>query len=373
MGNSSNILNKIKSTCIIRTVFSFIRNNKKLNIIKYNNKLKKQLMINQDNYMNLIIFDLDLTEVQNINPLKKLKFINFTKDINFENAIKTGDIDIYCIKNNKTIYIDKNYLEETKVNKIKIIINNEYNLIKTFKRIFFNINILEEITIIYKNCKIQNFKQMFHFCTKLTSIKLYFDSIYPTNMIYMFGECISLKFISGIMNFITSKNTKFRGIFSGCESLEYLPDISDWDTSRAIDMSVMFSRCCSLKKLPDLSKWDTSNVKEIQAILFECKSLKELPDISEWNTKNITDMSYMFAYCRNLELLPDISRWNTENLKNAENMFFNCISLISLPDITKWNIQPDCSVEEFLDNCILLDIPEKIKNKFKINNYFLNE
>ena len=84
-------------------------------------------------------------------------------------------------------------------------------------------------------------------------------------------------------------------------------------------------------------------------------------------------MSYMFAYCRNLELLPDISRWNTENLKNAENMFFNCISLISLPDITKWNIQPDCSVEEFLDNCILLDIPEKIKNKFKINNYFLNE
>ena len=54
-------------------------------------------------------------------------------------------------------------------------------------------------------------------------------------------------------------------------------------------------------------------------------------------------------------------------------MFFNCISLISLPDITKWNIQPDCSVEEFLDNCILLDIPEKIKNKFKINNYFLDE
>ena len=47
---------------------------------------------------------------------------------------------------------------------------------------------------------------MFHFCIKLISIKLYFDDIYPTNMIYMFGEFISLKFIYVINNFITSKN-----------------------------------------------------------------------------------------------------------------------------------------------------------------------
>ena len=184
-------------------------------------------MINLDNYMNLIIFDLNITELQNINPSKKTKFINFTKDTNLEKAIKRGDIDIYSLNNKNKKYIDKNCLEETNVNKIKIIINNEHDIIKTFKRIFFNINILKEITIIYKNCKIQNFKQMFHFCTKLISIKLYFDSIYPTNMIYMFGECISLKFIYCITNFITSKNTKFRGIFSGCESLEYLTDISD--------------------------------------------------------------------------------------------------------------------------------------------------
>ena len=42
MGNyPNNIFKKIKSIYVLRSIFSFIRNNKKLNIIKYNNDLKK--------------------------------------------------------------------------------------------------------------------------------------------------------------------------------------------------------------------------------------------------------------------------------------------------------------------------------------------
>ena len=61
-------------------------------------------------------------------------------------------------------------------------------------------------------------------------------------------------------------------------------------------------------------------------------------------------------------------RWDTENLKYINNIFYNCISLKSLPDITKWNIKDDCEVEGMFDNCVLLDIPKKMKNKFKLNN-----
>ena len=50
------------------------------------------------------------------------------------------------------------------------------------------------------------------------------------------------------------------------------------------------------------------------------------------------------------------------------NIFYNCISLKSLPDITKWNIKDDCEVEGMFDNCVLIDIPKKMKNKFKLNN-----
>ena len=46
MGNSPNILKKINSVYIFRKIFSFIRNNKKLNIVKYNNELKNKININ---------------------------------------------------------------------------------------------------------------------------------------------------------------------------------------------------------------------------------------------------------------------------------------------------------------------------------------
>ena len=96
--SQNNILNKIKSTNILRTVFSFIRNNKKLNIIKFSKELKKQIGINSDNYKNLIIIDLILTEeIQNIYQTKKIKFINFDKNIDLENAMKSGYIDIYSL------------------------------------------------------------------------------------------------------------------------------------------------------------------------------------------------------------------------------------------------------------------------------------
>ena len=62
MGNNQNILKKIRRNNILLRIFTFIRSNKKLNIIKYNNYLKNILNINSYHYMNLIIIDLKLIE-----------------------------------------------------------------------------------------------------------------------------------------------------------------------------------------------------------------------------------------------------------------------------------------------------------------------
>ena len=67
--------------------------------------------------------------------------------------------------------------------------------IKSFESMFHNVYILKEITIKYKKCKVQNFRQMFHFCTRLESINFLLDDVCPTEMYSMFGECISLKSI----------------------------------------------------------------------------------------------------------------------------------------------------------------------------------
>ena len=72
--------------------------------------------------------------------------------------------------------------------KIKIIINNENDLIKTLKSMFHNVYILKEITIKYKKCKVQNFRQMFHFCTKLESINFSLDDVCQQKCILCSGN-----------------------------------------------------------------------------------------------------------------------------------------------------------------------------------------
>ena len=157
-------------------------------MIKYNNDLKQKLNVTSQNYMNLIIIDLNIIEeLPNISSSKK-SFIYFDKDVDLKDLIRSGQLDICCFNNNSKFFIDKNYLVQNDVKRIKIIINNINNLIKTFKRMFYNINIIKEITIRCRNCSPQNFKQMFHFCTKLISIKFYFKNIYPKNMFLCLGN-----------------------------------------------------------------------------------------------------------------------------------------------------------------------------------------
>ena len=124
------------------------------------------------------------------------------------------------MNNNKMINLNEDNLNKKNFSKnIKIIISKENNTIKSFKRIFYNINILKEISIKYDNCSIRNFKQMFNFCIKLISITFNLYNVNLKNMSYMFGEYLLLKSIYGIHEWKTFKNTNFKSIFSECESL----------------------------------------------------------------------------------------------------------------------------------------------------------
>ena len=157
------------------------------------------------------------------------------------------------------------------------------------------------------------------------------------NLSYIFANCSSLKFISGISNWNIDNISDMSGMFLNCSSLESIPDnISNWFTGNLSNMNSMFANCSSLISLPDLSKWTTSKVIDMGNLFYNCSSIKSLPDISKWNTENVQNMSIMFAKCSSLITLPDISKWNTNNVIDFKEMFNYCSNLISLPDISKW-------------------------------------
>ena len=79
-------------------------------------------------------------------------------------------------------------------------------------------------------------------------------------------------------------------------------------------MSYMFYNCVSLKALSDISEYINNSVININNMFFNCKSLQYLPDISQWNTEKINDISRLFYNCESLISLPDISLWNINNV-----------------------------------------------------------
>ena len=131
--------------------------------------------------------------------------------------------------------------------------------------------------------------------------------------------------------------TNISHMFSGCSSLDKLPDISRWNTTNITNMSYLFYKCSSNKIFNAIKEWNTINVKYMDYAFSECIELLSLPDISTWNTENVESMAYIFSGCTKLKSLPNISKWNTAKTKKMSGMFSECHSLEYLPDISNWN------------------------------------
>ena len=206
--NKSNSLIKVKSKYILEQIFDNLKENKKLDIIRYNKKIQINLNKNIKDYIKIYSkIEIEIIPIEN----QIGKFININKN-------KFSYCHIYFNGNDEEE--KRNFIKENeKVEKIKIII--DYN-IKSLKGLF-------------QNCK--NIKRIKFNKFNRKDIK---------NMSNMFCECSSLEELN-LSNFNTNNVIDMRCMFYKCSSLKEL-NLSNFNTSKINDMGMMFYNCSSFKQ-----------------------------------------------------------------------------------------------------------------------------
>ena len=116
-----NIYKKLKNNYILRKIFNNLERRRTLDIIKYNKNMKKRININNNDYEEFLLIEIEIKPVNN----KYGIFININKD----------DQKYYHIYfNNNEEEIHRNYIDkDEKIQTIKIKIDYQ---IKSFKRLF---------------------------------------------------------------------------------------------------------------------------------------------------------------------------------------------------------------------------------------------
>ena len=384
---------KIKSKFVLKRIFQNIKENKFLDMIRYNKIFQSKFNISIQNYREYNQIEIELKQI--IHSDKNSKFINI--DIMNEPYIhinkdkkENDSTNPFMIKTLKEPSIFRPITNMIEDSDKKIIIDFE---VKSLKGLFKNCESIKEIKILKCNRKdIIDISEMFYGCKNLDNLNitnLKTDKV--KDMSYMFSGCSSLNEIN-IFNFNTSNVTNMQNMFEKCSNLIEL-NLSNFNTSNVIYMNDMFYECTSLETLyfdkpsflidakkltynDSISKstnnyWNTSNVINMSYMFYNCKSLIEL-NISQFNTSKVIDMSYMFYNCSSLNHLT-ISNFNTSNAINMSNMFDGCKNL-NYSEIPNFNLTKNPRIKYMFSN-IKEEYKEKLKDKFNnINkNAFENQ
>ena len=277
-------LENIRSDYFLQKIFNNLQKKELLEIIKYNNKIKKRLNINI----------LDYKEYCELYSSIEIEIIPFKNTYGqFINILKDYKSYFHIFFNNTKKEIKRNIInEEDKVKIINIII--EYQV--------------ESFLDLFKTCK----------CNEFIHFKKFFRNNI-NNMSGMFWGCSSLKEID-LSKFNTNNVFNMNGMFLGCSSLKEI-NLSKFNTNNVIDMSGMFWGCSSLKEIK-LSNFNTNNVIDMNFMFYDCSSLSEI-NLSNFNTSKVTNMSWMFKGCLSLKEI-NITSFNINNVTNMSYMFFGC-------------------------------------------------
>ena len=229
MEKINNFLKRIRSKYIIKQIFDNLKENKLLEIIRYNkniqNKLNKKLNDFIKEYSKIVI---EIIPKENTYD----KFICIPK--RYESYYH-----IYFNDNKEEIKRQKLNKDEN-IFKIKVILDYK---IKSLSHLFDECKCIKKITFIKFNRKdIVNMSFMFCGCSSLEILDISnFITHKVTNMSYMFYYCRLLNEIK-ISNFKTNNVTNMSGMFAGCSSLKEL-NLSNFNTNNVIIMRGMFSGC----------------------------------------------------------------------------------------------------------------------------------
>jgi len=311
INNSESKIGLLKSDFFLQKIFENLPKKKLLEIIKYNNNIKKRININIKDYKEFSEIYSSI-EIELI-PIQGNKYNNF---INFD---KNADLYFHIYFNDNKEEIKRNYFRKNdNIAKINIIIDYQ---VKSFNDLFSESYYIESINFkkFYRN-NITNMASMFFRCYELKKIYLSnFNTNNVTDMHFMFGSCQSLKKIN-LSKFNTNKVTNFRNMFDGCSSLKEL-NLTNFNTNNVTEMSYMFSGCSSLKEL-NLSNFNTNKVTGMSFMFSRCSSLKEI-NLSNFNTNNVTEIRFMFSRCSSLKEI-NLSNFKIKNEIDVSGMFYEC-------------------------------------------------
>ena len=227
-------IENIKSNYLLDLIFTHMKRNLKLKIMKQNEQLQKRLNLSLKDYKEYALYYSSIEVELTVSDNRYGTFINIPNKekeyyhIYFDNLAEE-------IKRNST-------QKDEKIKTIKIII--DYQVI-SFKRLFANCKCINSIT----------FKK--------------FDRINITDMSGMFIDCYSLKELN-LTNFNTNSVTNMSEMFLGCSSLTEL-NLSSFNTKNVTDMFNMFCECKALKEL-NISNFNTENVTNMYSIFAYCSS-----------------------------------------------------------------------------------------------------
>ena len=348
-------------------------NENEININKFKNIniIKGELYIKQEEINNKIaLFNTDMNDgIDVFLNNKKINMIKYNNkwiiDYHFKDYGKYSfEINI----NNKITNLNKFFEDCSNIISLDVSLLDTSNVTNMY-RMFHNCNQLKVIKGLNKfnTSKVLTMKAMFQLCTKLEYLDLSnFDTSNVTEMGGMFNGCNKLKEIKGINKFITNKVNDMYGMFGECCKLEYL-DLFNFDTKNVMDMSKMFNKCNKLEYL-NIINFDTSNVTEMGWMFSECFKLKEIKGINKFITTKVTAMNSMFNECYELENL-DLSNFNTSNVKNMAYMFYECNSLkyLNLKNFTINCDTNDMLTFENKKECKFITTNKKLLQLYKSN------
>ena len=183
-----NKFGKIKSNYILQEIFGYLSQKKSLEIIKYNNRIKRGLNISINTYKEYCekytSIELEIIPVAN----KFDEFINIDKEYKPYYHIYFDD--------NKEEKKRNKLNEKDKVNKINIKIDYQ---VQSFYKLFDNCDNIKSIN--FKKCfrNINNMKFMFSGCSSLKEIK--FSNFNTKNVTDMTGMFLRMFIIKRIKSF----------------------------------------------------------------------------------------------------------------------------------------------------------------------------
>ena len=190
---SKDIFKNLKSDFFIQKVFYNLLKKKSLDIIKYNNNIKKRINISIKDYKEYSeIYSSIEIEIKPVNN----KYGNF---------INMNDKYYHIYFNDNKEEIKRNYLNKNEnVSKLKVIIDYQ---VKSFKNLFYYCECIEYIYFkkFYRN-NIDNMDSMFCGCSSLKELNLSnFNTNNVTDMSYIFNNCSSLKELNCNIEYIKNE------------------------------------------------------------------------------------------------------------------------------------------------------------------------